>query len=107
MKKKIIIISCVLLVVIAIALFLILSSKTKYTIRVSIVDDHSPDRVLTVYNEKNEKVEVKRIEYLDGTLLCNGYNTTVHFGDIKDEKELQVILKDNSKIKAKIVKEEV
>jgi len=107
MKKKIIIISCISVVIVVIALFLILSNNVKYTIRVSLVDDHSPDRILTVYNEKNEKIEVKRIEYLDGVLLCNGYNTTVHFGDIKNEKKFKVILKDNSEVIAKIIEEEV
>ena len=84
-----------------------LNSKINYTIKVSLVDDHSPDRVLTVYNDKNEKIDVKKIVYLDGTLLCNGYNTTVHFGDIENEEEFKIILKDNTEAKARIIKEEV
>ena len=88
-------------------MFLILGNSVKYTIKVDLIDDYSPDRILTVYNEKNEKIEVMKIEYLDGTLLCNGYNTTVHFGDIEGEKEFKVILKDKTEVKAKIVEEEV
>lgn len=107
MKKKVIIISSVVLAIIILVIVLLLSNKMTYTIKVSMVDDYSPDRVLTVYNDKNEKVEVKKIEYMDGTLLCNGYNTTVHFGDIKDEKKFKIILKDNTEIMAKIVEEEV
>ena len=107
MKKKVLIIGSAVLAIIIIVIVLLLSNKVKYTIKVSLVDDYSPDRILTVYNDKNEKVEVKKIEYLDGTLLCYGYNTTVHFGDIKDEKEFKVILKDNTEVKAKIIKEEV
>ncbi len=74
---------------------------------VSMVDDRSPDRILTVYKNDTEKVEVNRIEYLDGTLLCNGYNLTVHFGDIEKEEKLKIIFKDKSSAEAKIVKEEV
>lgn len=108
MKKKLLIISGILFIVIIVSLLLIVTSnKTTYIIKVSLVDDRSPDRILTVYNNKNEKISVKRIEYLDGTLLCNGYNTTVHFGDIESEKELKIILKDLSETTAKIVEEEV
>ena len=103
MKKKLLIIGSVVLAIIIIVIVLLLSNKVKYTIKVDLIDDYSPDRVLTVYNDKNEKVEVNKIEYLDGTLLCYGYNTAVHFGDIKDEKVLKVILKDKTEVKAKIV----
>ena len=106
MKKKIII-GSVFVAIIIIGLLLIFMGKTKYTIIVSLVDDQSPDRILTVYDENDKKIEVRRIEYLDGTLLCHGYNTTVHYGDIKNVKELKVILKDKTEVKAKIVEEEV
>ena len=106
MKKKVLIIGSVVLVVIAIVLVILLS-KPRYKIVVSLVDDQSPDRILTVYNGKNEKIEVKRIEYLDGTLLCKGFNTSVHFGDIENEKVLKVILKDDSEGKAEVIIEEV
>ena len=106
MKKKAIIIGGVVVAILAIVLIVLLSSP-RYTIKVSIVDDQSPDRILTVYNSKNEKIEVRKIEYLDGTLLCNGYNTTVHYGDIEHEKVLKVILKDNSVGKARVIIEEV
>ena len=107
MKKNILIIIGSVITLLTIILLVINLNKTTYRIEVSIVDDYSPDRILSVYNNKNEKVEVKRIQYLDGTLLCNGYNTTVHFGDIKDEKELKIILKDNKEVRAKIVEKEV
>ena len=107
MKKKLLIAGGIFVVVIAIVLFVILSGGPKYTITVSLVDDQSPDRILTVYDENEKKVEVKRIEYLDGTLLCYGYNTTVHYGDIENQKELKVILRDKTAVLAKVVKEEV
>ncbi len=107
MRKKVLIIGSVVLVIIIIVIVLLLSNRVKYTIKVSLVDDYSPDRILTVYNEKNEKIEVEKIEYLDGTLLCYGYSTVVHFGDIEDEKVYKVILKDNTEVKAKIAEEEV
>ena len=105
-KKILIILGAVLLIAILVIIFLNMN-KVTYSIKVEKVDNQSPDRILTVYNEKNEKVEVKKIEYLDGTLLCNGYNTTVHYGDIKEEKVFKVILKDKTEVRAKIVDEEV
>ena len=107
MKKKILIIGGVLALVIIGVLVILFLNRTKYTIKVSMVDSKSPDRVLTVYNDKNEEISVKRIERLDGAILCYGYNTAVYFGEIKDKKELVVVLKDNTKVKAKIVEEEV
>ena len=107
MKKKLLIIGSVVLVAVIIIILFIVLKKPTYTIRVSLVDDHSPDRILTVYNSKNEKVEVKRIEYLTGELLCEGYNTAVYYGDINDIDEVNVILKDKSVVKAQIIKEEV
>ncbi len=106
-KKNLIIIVTSFILILGVILFLVLNSKINYTIKVSLVDDHSPDRVLTVYNDKNEKIDVKKIVYLDGTLLCNGYNTTVHFGDIENEEVFKIILKDNTEAKARIIKEEV
>ena len=106
MKKKILIISSILTILI-ISLVVYMICKPKYTIMVSMVDDRSPDRILTVYKNDTEKIEVNRIEYLDGTLLCNGYNLTVHFGDIEKEEKLKIIFKDKSSAEAKIVKEEV
>ena len=104
--KKIILISSGIIILIVLVLVILLNNKSNYEIRVSMVDDQSPDRILTVYNN-NKKIEVDQIEYSDGTLLCKGYNTTVHFGDIENEKVLIIVLKDKSKIEAKIVKDEV
>ncbi len=106
MNKKILIIGG-LITLIAIILIILLLNKPKYSITVSKVDDQSPDRILTVYNEKNEKIEVKKIEYLDKTLLCYGYNTAVHFGDIENVSEVRVILEDGSEVIARIIKGEV
>ena len=107
MRKKIIL-TCggILIIAISVLILVLLLGRTKYTIKVSLVDSKSPDRMLTVY-EGDKKIEVKRIEYLDGTLLCNGYNTAVYFGDINKVKELKIILKDNKEVIAKVVEEEV
>ena len=82
-------------------------NKTTYVIKVSMVDDKSPDRILTVYNNKDEKVEFKKIELLNGTYLCDEINSSVYYGNLKNINELQVILKDDSKVIAQVIKEEV
>ena len=107
MKKKVFLILGVVVVIIITVLLVIILNKTNYIIKVSVIDDKSPDRILTVYNNKNEEVEFKKIELLDGTLLCNGVNPAVYYGNIKDLKELRVVFKDKSKVIAKIVEEEV
>ena len=107
MKKIVLIVICLLVTLIITMLTVKLLNKPTYVIKVSLVDDRSPDRILTVYNEKNEKIEVKRIELLDGTVLCNGFNTTVHYGNIENQDKLKVILQDKSEVIAKIIIEEV
>ena len=89
MKKKVLIIGSIIVVIIAIVLIVLLG-KPRYTIMVSLVDDQSPDRILTVYNEKKEKVQVRQIEYLDGTLLCKGFNTSVHFGEVNEKDNISI-----------------
>ena len=108
MKKKVIIVSGVVCVILlSLVMYIVFSKESEYTIRVFIVDDNSPDRVLEVYDNNNKKIDVKRIEYEDGKLLCNGYNTTVYYGDLKDEKKLKVVLKNDIEVTAKVVNEEV
>lgn len=52
-------------------------TQKTYTIRISIIDEYSPDRVLTVY-ENGSQISVRSINYLDGTQLCSGSNMTVN-----------------------------
>ncbi len=107
MKKKIWIIAGILVVVIVAVLLIFLLSKPKYTVTVSVIDERSPDRLLTVYKNKTEKVEVLKISAMDGTVLCKGNNTTVYYGDVEKEEKLKVTLKDKSEVIAKVIKEEV
>ncbi len=106
MKKKVLIIGSIAAVAIVVVLIILLN-KTTYTIKVSIIDEKSPDRILTVYDNKNNKVDFNRIETLDGTVLCDKINSSVYYGNIAKFDELRVVLKDNSKVIAQINKEEV
>ena len=106
MKKKFLIIGAIVLIVITIVLIILLN-KTTYVIKISMVDDKSPDRILSVWTNKDEKVDFKRIEFANGTVLCDEINSSVYYGNLKDINELNVILKDDSKVVAKLIKEEV
>ena len=64
--------------------------------------DLSPDRILTVY-ENNKAISVKEIRFNDGTLLCNGNNTTVGASDISGETTFKVILIDGKEVTATLV----
>ena len=106
MKKKYLIIGAIVLIVITIVLIILLN-KTTYVVKISMVDDKSPDRILSVWTNKDEKVDFKRIELTNGTVLCDEINSSVYYGNLKDINELNVILKDDSKVVAKLIKEEV
>ena len=105
MKKKPLIIGIIALLIIVVLILLL--SKTTYYVKVSKVDDQSPDRILTVYNNKDEKVEFNRIELLDGTFLCDDINPSVYFNNLKGIENLKITLKDKSKVNAKVIEEEV
>ena len=77
------------------------SKKYEYTIKGYLVDDKSPDRILKVYKEGKE-VEFLEIRYKDDVLLCTSKVPAVYYGDIKDVKELKVILKNEKEVVAKI-----
>ena len=76
-----------------------------YTVRVSLVDDKSPDRILTVY-KNDKKIDYKEIRKMNGTLLCEADFSAVYFGEIKNESELKIVLKNDKEVVAKIVKGE-
>jgi len=75
--------------------------QNNYTFSVSKIDDYSPDRVLTVY-ENGNKISVKSIKYTDGVTLCDGSNTTVYYGDIDGETQLLIVLNSGIEVKATI-----
>lgn len=102
MKKKNIIIC--LVIVIAIVILFVFNNKYNLSIKVDLVDSKSPDRILTVYN-KNKLFKYDHIEYTDGIYLCSYNNPTVGYVDIKSEKELVIVLKNNKKIKVRLEKD--
>lgn len=75
------------------------TAKT-YTIKVSIVDEYSPARILSVYEDRS-KISFKQINYSDGTKLCSS-NGNVNKSDIEGESKLQVVLNDGTKVTATI-----
>lgn len=78
----------------------VIYSSSGYSLHVSLVDEHSPDRILSLY--KNEEIiKFKEIRYTDGTLLCNYKNPAVSVFDLDDES-LDVILENNEKINIKL-----
>ena len=75
------------------------TAKT-YTVKVSVVDEYSPARILSVY-EDGSKISFKQINYSDGTKLCSS-NGNVNKSDIEGESKLQVVLNDGTKVTAAI-----
>lgn len=75
------------------------TAKT-YTVKVSSVDEYSPARILSVY-EDGSKISFKQINYTDGTKLCSS-NGNVNKSDIDGLSKLQVVLSDGTKVTATI-----
>ena len=72
-----------------------------YTVKITKVDEYSPDRVLSVYKD-GTKISFKTIKYTDGTELCSGNNPTVSATDIEGETAFKVVLNDNTEINARV-----
>jgi len=75
------------------------TSKT-YTVKVSSVDEYSPARILSVY-EDGSKISFKQINYTDGLKLCSS-NGNINKSDIEGLSKLQVVLNDGTKVTATI-----
>ena len=105
MKKKIIFCAIVLALIVAISLK-VLSNKASndYTLKLIPIDEKSPDRKLLLY-ENGKQIEFKEIRYLNNNILCKGSNPTIYYGDLKDKKQVIVVLKNDKKIKINVVKE--
>lgn len=75
------------------------TAKT-YTVKVSSVDEYSPARILSVY-EDGSKISFKQINYTDGLKLCSS-NGNINKSDIEGLSKLQVVLNDGTKVTATI-----
>ena len=75
------------------------TAKT-YTVKVSVVDEYSPARILSVY-EDGSKISFKQINYTDGTMLCSSKGN-INKSDINGLSKLQVVLSDGTKVTATI-----
>lgn len=74
-------------------------AQKTYTIKATKADAYSPDAKLSVY-ENGTQITVKSIKYSDGTLLCNGTNTTVGAIDIEGETSFIVVLNGGTEVRA-------
>lgn len=74
-------------------------TQKNYVIETSMVDKYSPDLILKVY-ENGTAITVKSIKYSNGTLLCNGTNTTVAALDIEGETSFIVVLNGGTEVSA-------
>lgn len=71
-----------------------------YVVKVSPVDQYSPDRVLSVY-ENGTPISVSAIKY-NGSTLCNGSNMVVNMFEIEGISSVTVVLKDGTSVTATV-----
>ncbi len=104
-KKYLIIIIALIILLIGGIIWFIYKNTGNYIVKVNSVDEKSPDRVLTVYKE-DEKIEYKEIRKMNDVLLCDSNNPSVYYGEIKNESKLKIVLNNDKKVVAKVVKGE-
>ena len=75
-------------------------NQKNYTVKVSNVDQYSPDRILTVY-EDGVKINVSSIKY-GNTTLCSGSNLVVNMYEIDGISSLTVILSGGTSVTASV-----
>lgn len=108
-KKTIILIIFVVLILLGVSYYFIKTNKKSddYEIRVTLVDDRSPDRTLKVFKDGKETKNYKHIKYNNNKniILCYQKNPTVNVFEI-DSDELVIVLSDDSEVIAKVVRED-
>ena len=75
-------------------------TEKSYTIKVSPIDQYSPDRILTVY-EDGIQINVSEIKYNNVT-LCSGSNMVVNMYEISGINSVTVILTNGSSVTASV-----
>lgn len=76
-------------------------TQKNYEIRITPVDAYSPDVLLQVL-EDGQTINVSRIEYTDGVLLCSGSNLVAGKEDLTGESKLVIVLQNGTKIQVAI-----
>ena len=79
--------------------------SSTYIVKVNLVDEKSPDRILKIYRD-NQEIDYKEIRKMNGLLLCESDNSSIYYGEIKNETKLKIILKNDKEVVAKIVEGE-
>lgn len=75
-------------------------AQKSYTVKVTPVDQYSPDRILTVY-EDGKQISVSAIKY-NGVTLCSGSNMVVNMYEISGVNSLTVVLTNGSSVTANV-----
>lgn len=74
--------------------------QKSYIVKVAPVDQYSPDRILTVYEDGNQ-ISVSAIKY-NGVTLCSGSNMVVNMYEISGVNSLTVVLTNGSSVTANV-----
>ena len=108
-KKKIIIIGALGLILIGLGFYFYKVNQYTgtYKIKVNLIDDRSPDRLLVVYRNGKETTDYKYLRYKDNkeVVLCYSETPAVNQFEIKDIDELVIVLPNDKEVVAKIEKE--
>ena len=100
MKKTII---GIVIAIIVFGVILVISQKKTYTIRYELIDDYTTDIRIIVLQNNKEFTDYKYIKYNDNSniILCNSSNSIVNKFEVKDIRDLIIVLDDNKEVIAK------
>ena len=76
-------------------------TQKNYRVVANRVDNISPARVLTVY-EDGKVITVQTIQYSDGSTLCSGSNPNVNYYAIEGETSLKLVLAGGTTVTASL-----
>ena len=74
--------------------------EKQYTFKVGTIDQYSPDRTITVY-EEGSQINFTSIK-VNGVVLCSGSNPTVSYYDIEGVNTVTVVLTSGTEVTARI-----
>ena len=107
-KKYIILIVIIALIAVGLTWYFLRDDEVSgnYEIEVTLVDERSPDRTLTVLKDGKATKNYKHIKYKDSdVILCYQKNPTVNMFEL-DSDEFIVVLSNDKEVVAKLIRKD-
>ena len=103
MKKTILVLIIIILLITA---YFLLFSKKEYVVKISKIDEYTPDVKINVLLNDKEFNDYKYIKYNDknNIILCYSSNPTVNKYEIGKENKVVIVLNNDYEVIAEVVR---